>query len=49
MRCPKVGFSKGEAERLKKKGIYGKEWRVYMCPRCFKYHLTSQNPNDQKT
>ena len=48
MRCEKKQFSKREAEYLKKKGIHDKHWRVYLCPECFYYHLTSQNPNDQK-
>lgn len=45
MNCDKEGYTKGHAEQLRK-NIYQKsrrsaKLRIYYCPDCFQYHLTS--------
>ena len=49
MKCKeKVGYkSRSEAEKVKKFPFFKKDFRVYLCPDCFKWHLTMNTKKQQ--
>ena len=53
MDCEKDGYSKRQAEAVRKRiyteqNTHHKKLKIYLCPLCKKYHLTSSTERDMK-